>query len=145
MFAVGSFRIALALSRVQRVIHAVAVTPLPGAPAAVRGLIDVGGEIRPVFDLKRRFALPERDIDLKDCLILASCSRPVALLVDSIAGVERSIPMSLESLQCAPEQLSGVARLDEGLVLIQDLDRFLMADEAVALDGALAAWDGHGR
>ena len=48
---------ALPLEMVERVTRMVAVTPLPGAPAVVRGVIDVAGDFVPVVDPRVRFGL----------------------------------------------------------------------------------------
>jgi chemotaxis signal transduction protein len=51
---------ALPLSRVRRVVRALAVTPLPGAAPELLGLAEFGGEPLPVLDLARLVgALPD--------------------------------------------------------------------------------------
>jgi purine-binding chemotaxis protein CheW len=46
--------------------------------------------------------------------------------------------VSAESALPFAEDLRGVVKSEDGLVLIYDLDRFLSLDEARALDGALS-------
>ena len=45
---------------VERVVQAVEITPLPGAPDGMLGVIDVAGRVLPVFDLRQRLELPPR-------------------------------------------------------------------------------------
>ncbi len=143
VFTLGERRLGLPLCSVERVLRAVAVTPLPSAPAAVRGVIDVHGEIIPVVDLNLRFGLPAREIALDDHLLIARTRvRKVALLVEQIAGVVELDPSDIvaaESVAPGTEHFRAVARLPDGIVLIQDLDAFLSLDEERALDDALAA------
>jgi len=88
VFSLGAQRYALRLSAVQRIVYAVDVTPLPSAPGIVLGVINVEGRIVPVINIRKRFALPDKEIDLNDHLIIATTAkRSVALLTDSVSGV----------------------------------------------------------
>ena len=62
---------AIRLSAVSRVVRAVEITPLPKAPPIVIGVINLGGRIIPVVNIRRRFRLPERELELTDQLIVA--------------------------------------------------------------------------
>jgi purine-binding chemotaxis protein CheW len=141
LFGLDAGRYALPLENVERVVRAAAYTPLPLAPAVVLGALDVGGKILPVFNLRHRFRLPERALAPDDQFIIARCAgRRVVLVVDAAQGVadEPATPM-VSSSTIAPEltHLQGVMSLPDGLVLIQDLERFLSAEEATALDAAI--------
>jgi purine-binding chemotaxis protein CheW len=132
---------ALPLTVAERVIRAVEVTPLPNAPAIVLGAINVHGRVLPVLNVRRRFVMPEREISPADWFLLAHAARrTVVLVVDESQGVvERPHSEIVRSTQIVPrlEQFPGVVRLDDGLVLIHDLERFLSLDESRTLDGAM--------
>lgn len=140
-FLLDGQRYALALGAVQRILRAVEVTPLPGAPSIVLGVVDMAGRIVPVLNLRRRFGLPERNVGPDDQLLVAQTSqRTVALVVDEAQEVI-GLPLSgiVESERIVPglEQIHGVIRMEDGLVLIHDLDRFLSLDEARVLDAVM--------
>jgi purine-binding chemotaxis protein CheW len=145
VFRLDDQRYALPLPAVERVVRAVEVTPLPGAPAIVLGAIDAGGCIVPVLSLRRRFFLPEREIGPADHFLIAhTVRRVVALLIDEAHGVIAHRPSAVVgSHRIVPglEQFQGVVQLDDGLVLIHDLEKFLSLDEARALDAALIQED----
>lgn len=141
VFRVCEQRYALPLAAVERIVRAVEVTPLPGAPALVIGAIDVEGRILPVLNLRQRFFLPERAIGPDDQFLIAwTVQRKVVLVIDEAQGVIEC-PQSavIRSDQIAPgvEQLQGVVRLEDGLALIHDLEKFLSLDDARTLDEAL--------
>ena len=88
VFCLDGQRYALPLAAVRRIVRAVEVTPLPGAPAIVLGAIDVEGSVLPVLDIRRRFLLPEREIGPADQFLIASTARrAVALVIDEAHGV----------------------------------------------------------
>jgi len=142
MFRLDEQRYALPLSAVERVVHAVEVTPLPGAPSIVLGAIDMAGCILPVLNLRRRFLLPEREIGLADQFLIARAGRRlVALVIDEAQGViadEQAAVTGSDRIVPGLDQFHGVVKLDDGLVLIHDLEKFLSLDEARALDAAIS-------
>lgn len=141
LFQLDEQRYALPLSTVERVVRAAAITPWPAAPSIVLGALNVHGRVLPVLDVRQRFGLPARPIAPSDCFLLARAARrTVVLPVDGAAGVierphEDLVP-SAEILN-GLERFPGVLRLEDGLVLIHDLDSFLSLDEADALNGAM--------
>src|SRR5690242_12083986 len=88
VFRLEAQRYALPLGVVERITRAVEVTPLPEAPDVVLGVIDVGGTVLPVLNIRRRFGLPEREIGLSDQFIISrTTERRVVLVVDDVQGV----------------------------------------------------------
>lgn len=147
VFTLDDRRYALPLAAVGRIIPAVEVTPLPHAPATVWGVINVAGEVVPVFNTRRRFQAPERGVVPADQFLLArTARRAVALVVDDVRGVLEVADDLVIAAAVVPgvEAVRGVVKLSDGLVLIHDLDRFLSLDEARALDAALAEEVPHG-
>jgi purine-binding chemotaxis protein CheW len=143
VFGLDDQRFALPLPAVDRVVRAVEITPLPQAPPAVRGVINLQGRIVPVFDPRRRFGRPDKELALTDHLIVArTASRTVALLVDAAHGIleymaAEAVPA--DAIVPGLAYVAGVVRRADGIVLIHDLDRFLALDEAQQLEGALAS------
>jgi purine-binding chemotaxis protein CheW len=142
VFTLDEPRCALDLAAVERIVRAVEITPLPKAPEIVLGVINIQGRILPVVDIRHRFQLPARELSLEQRFIVARASRrPVALVVDSVVGVrelESHALVSAERDLALGAYLKGVAKLEDGLLLIYDLDRFLALDEELALDAALS-------
>jgi purine-binding chemotaxis protein CheW len=141
VFRLDERRYALPLAVVERVVRAVAVTPLPKASPIVLGAINVHGRVLPVLNVRKRFLMPEREIGPADWFLLAHTARhTVVLVVDESEGVvERTQAEVVLSTQIVPglDHFPGVLRLDDGLVLIHDLEKFLSLDEARALDEAM--------
>ena len=141
VFTLDDQRYALPLAHVKRSIRVVAITPLPEAPPIVLGIVDLGGVVIPVIDVRKRFGHPSRKIRLSDHLIVATTKkRTLALWVDETKGV---IEISSETYAPVEKILPGLMLFDgtvslmDGLVLIHDLERLLSLDEEVSLDRIL--------
>src|SRR5271156_4798853 len=88
VFRLDEGRYALPLDAVERIVRAVHVTPMPRAPGIVLGAIDVQGRVLPVFNIRRRFGLPERPLDPADHFLIAhAAGRTVVLVIDAAQGV----------------------------------------------------------
>ncbi|SMC39345.1 CheW protein [Desulfocicer vacuolatum DSM 3385] len=140
-FSLAGLQYALHLDSVDRVVRSVEPTPLPKAPANVIGVVDVQGQILPVFNIRKRFGIPAKEIDLTDQLIVASTvSRTVVLLVDSVSGImECSEHEVTKAQKIIPgmEYIEGVVKCKDGMILIHDLDTFLSLDEEKSLENAM--------
>jgi purine-binding chemotaxis protein CheW len=142
VFTLDAQLYALPLASVQRVVRMVEVTPLPKAPEIVLGVIDVHGSIIPVMSMRRRFGRPEPEASLNGQLIVADTgTRCVALVVTSVTGViERTVEEVTEAEKIVPgaQYVEGISKLEDGIVFIPNVDRFLSKKEDQQLDSLLA-------
>ena len=137
VFKLDELEFAVGLAAVERVVQAVEITPLPEAPPGVRGMINYQGRIVPVFDLWTRFGRPSRELRATDHLAIChTLWRTVALLVNSVTGVvTRSNVQITPSAEILPdlESVTGVIKLEGGMVQVHDLERFLSIEDHEAL------------
>ena len=126
----------------------VEITPLPGAPAVVEGVVNVRGTVVPVLDLRARFGLPPRAVDPgQHLIILGGGTRAAAVRVDaaddfiSVPDGEVAGPGSFAESTTgvtSVRHLAGVAATVEDTTVILNLAEFLSSSESEALDHALA-------
>jgi purine-binding chemotaxis protein CheW len=125
VFTLDQRHYGLPLDCAERVVRAVEISPLPGGPASVLGTITILGEKVPVLNMRRLFALPEREIDPDDQFIVMRVgARRVVLAVDEAIDVTASEVLAM------PGGAEPAVLLDPG--------RLIGDDDAPALDAALA-------
>jgi purine-binding chemotaxis protein CheW len=132
----------LDIAKVFDIIRNQPITPVPRAPAFVKGVINLRGRIVPVVDLRGRFGMPDAIPSKETRIVVAeSSSTRVGLVVDSVSEV---LLLALDSVEATPgvaagadaEYLRGIAKLGERLVLLLELDGLFGAAEREALAGA---------
>ncbi|WP_435179805.1 chemotaxis protein CheW [Halorussus sp. AFM4] len=89
----------LELGRVERILDAPAVTPVPHTGPAIAGVVNLGGRIPVVADGRALLDHPARapDDDATLLLLDRGDARPTGLLVDEVAGIEAHHVGSIET------------------------------------------------
>jgi len=119
----------LPLHAVERVFMASTVMDVPGSPSVLEGLVRIGNDVVPVISMRRRLQQPSRKLSPEDFFVLVrSKDARVVLHVDNVGDVV-SLPVRgtgtpVGGISTKP-LFEGVAVMEDGVVLVQDLERFL--------------------
>lgn len=139
-FVVAGEEFGINILKVQEIIRPVDITRVPHAPEFVEGVINLRGRILPVIDLRTRFGFPERTQDDETRIVVVEIgNQTVGFMTDAVQEVLR---VDVTSIEPAPElavgidahYLRGVAKLEERLLILLDLEGILSTDEAEALE-----------
>jgi purine-binding chemotaxis protein CheW len=120
--------------KVQEVIRYQEMTRVPLAPAVVRGLINLRGQIVTAIDLRRRLELNDRpEGQLPVNVVVRTDDGAVSLLVDEIGDVlevpESAFERPPETLLGAVlELIRGAYKLKDRLLLILDTEKLVLPD-----------------
>jgi purine-binding chemotaxis protein CheW len=126
------------LRGVQEVIRYVEMTPVPLAPEAVSGLINLRGQIVTAIDLRKRLELePRPDEGSPSNVVARSEDGSVSLLVDEIGDV---VEVNEETFEPPPETLHGnvrnvilgVHKLKDRLMHVLDTEKACQLAEGTA-------------
>ena len=128
VFTLDNQPYALGLDAIETVVRAVQLTMVPEAPEIVSGLINKGGTIIPVLDIRKRFHLPARDMEIEDRMIVSKTSfGPIAILVDTVEGVvEFDSNETFDGGTILPDmtgRVEGVGIVKGQTVLIYDISK----------------------
>jgi len=131
-FRLGREEYGVEIGRVQEIIRAIDITPVPGAPSHVCGVINLRGKIIPVVDLRRRFGLAAgEESEARRTVVVELGEKRIGMLVDSVsqvikvpAGVVEELPE--EATTVDDSYIRGVGKLYDRLVIILDLHRSIL-------------------
>ncbi len=124
--------------QVQEVIRYQEMTSVPLVPPAVRGLINLRGQIVTAVDLRRRLGLSDRPAhQLPMNVVVRTADGPLSLLVDEIGDVieveEATFEPPPETMKAfAGDVIRGVHKLPERLLLVLDTERAVDLGEVQA-------------
>ena len=144
VFLIDGTRYAIRLQTVERVVNAVEITPLPEGPEIVTGVINVHGQAIPIVNIRRKFRLRQRALDLDDHIVIVKGSKwTVAFAVDAVEGViERKPDEIIAAGSILPDlaYTEGVIHIHDDIVFLHDIDKALSFEEL----GKIAAVIGKG-
>ncbi|MEM8630237.1 MAG: chemotaxis protein CheW [Pseudomonadota bacterium] len=104
-FSVGGQSYALEIMSVREIRGWAQPTPLPHAPAYVRGVINLRGTVLPIVDLALRLGLSEVEVTERHVIIVVHVgAQTVGLLVDAVSDI---LTVSGEAMQAPPDMPSG--------------------------------------
>ena len=130
-FSVGDRYVGIPVDRVQEVLLAQPITPVPLAHDHISGLLNLRGQIVTAIDLRARMGLPAREAGAPGAnVIVTTDGGPLALLVDRLGDV---VPVDDAIFEPPPDTLDadlarsikGAFKLDDALLLDLDLDEAL--------------------
>jgi purine-binding chemotaxis protein CheW len=136
IFRAGGCRHALPIDAVREILMPGSLTPAPGAPADILGLVQVRGAALPVIDLARRLKLggaaatPDRRL-----VVVIAGGETAALLVDDVDEVATVPPTDFELVHLPGGDAHLVLKRHDALVGWLDPSAIIAAsygDEALA-------------
>jgi purine-binding chemotaxis protein CheW len=87
-FRIGDQRYCVDIMSVREIRVTSTITPLPGAPEFVRGVINLRGTIVPVCDLRSRFGQGMTELSRGHAIVIVSIAgRLTGLLVDEVCDI----------------------------------------------------------
>ena len=124
-----------------------AVRKIPNTPAYVRGVINLRGAIVPIIDMRERFGFELREYSATTVVIVLRSLKNnsdneniVGVVVDAVSEV---YDLELNQIKDAPDFgtnidtrfIKGLADVEEKLVVLLDLEKFLNFDELHSISG----------
>lgn len=132
----GTFRLAdelygVNVMQIREVLRYTEITPVPGAPYYVLGIINLRGNVVTVIDTRSRFGLPQGTVDDNSRIVIVEVDQQViGMLVDSVAEVTYLRESEIEVTPNVGNEetskfISGVCNKNNELLILIELERMI--------------------
>ncbi|PKM54969.1 Chemotaxis protein CheW [Petrocella atlantisensis] len=120
------------------------VVKVPNAPEYIEGMINLRGEVLPIFSLRKKFNLTDKPHDDDTKIIVVNTNGiKVGFVVDS---VEEILQIEEEVIEVAPAIVAGinrkyiksVAKVDQRMIVLIDIDLVVTDEEKISLGEVIA-------
>ena len=130
------------IAAVESIIKLQPITVVPHAPSYVKGVTNLRGKVMPVIELHKRFGLasvePTKDSRI---VVVAMGGLEAGLIVD---GVSEVLTIQDQNIEPAPRMtttvdsgfITGIAMLDDRLIILLDLSKVLSTQEQEKMEMA---------
>jgi purine-binding chemotaxis protein CheW len=135
----GQEEYGLDVAKVQEIIRMLPITRVPRAPSFIRGVVNLRGRVVPVLELRARLGLDSVEEARETCIVIVrSGDITMGIIVDQVRDV---LDIQAAEMHDVPDfgvsvdmsYLSGLARREQRVVLLLEVDRVLTPGEADAL------------
>ncbi|MFW6331180.1 MAG: chemotaxis protein CheW [Gemmatimonadota bacterium] len=124
--------------KVSEIIGLMPITRIPNAPAAARGVVNLRGKVIPIMDLRLKFGMEAVEATDETCIVVVQLDGvKIGLVVDRVSEV---MDIRGEEVDPAPsfggaatEHLLGIAKSEDGVKLLLDIERVLAEAEVAGL------------
>lgn len=139
-FTIGEEEFGVDILKVQEINRVVDITSVPHTPEYVDGVINLRGKVIPIIDLRRRFGMERKEKDKNTRNIIVELDHTViGFVVDSVNEVlriQKSVaeppPPIIAGIEA--DYITAIAKVDNRLLILLDLDRVLTTKEYTEID-----------
>lgn len=127
------------IGAVREIIRMQEITNVPRTPEFVEGVINLRGKVIPVVDLRKRFGLPIGDKSAENRIVVVDIGgQDIGVIVDAVNEVLRIFTDSVEPPSSVittadSDYLMGIAKVEDRLLILLDLESVLSAEERAIL------------
>lgn len=144
-FLLGDQSYGISVLKVREIIQIQPITKVPRTPDFMKGVINLRGKVIPVADLRIRFGFESASVDERTCIVVVLLELGdgrealTGLIVDAVEEVRQ---ISKDVIEDAPsftdtgvsvEYLYGMAKVDDSVKMLLDIDRVISANEVEEL------------
>jgi purine-binding chemotaxis protein CheW len=121
------------------------VVKMPNTPEYIEGIINLRGEVLPIYSLRKKFNLQNKEInDQTKIIVTYTNDMKIGFVVDSVAEI---VHIDEEVIEEAPKIVAGisrqyiksVAKLEDRMVILLDIDKIVSEEEQAQLGQVVEA------
>lgn len=146
-FRLGREIFGVQIEYIREIMRYPEITEVPDAPEFLEGVINLRGKVVPVIDLRKRLRTGASERTKATRVLVSELGgSSVGLTVDAVAEVIRIDPASVEEppemvAAVGVEYITGVAKVEEKLVILVDIKKVLDAGDMRKMAGLLRERD----
>ena len=145
-FRIGNELFAVNIGHVTKILEMTDITNVPNSPRYFKGIINLFGDVLPVFDGRLKFGFPEVKNTRNTCILIFVFELDGQLVRSGIVvdSVEKVVIFEPEQIKPAPqvgkgfnaEFIHGIATFNDEFVIILNLEK-IFSEEEISLINAV--------
>jgi purine-binding chemotaxis protein CheW len=144
VFELSNEQFGVEIATVESIIKMQPITKVPHAPAFIEGVTNLRGKVLPVVDLRKRFEMSQRETTKDSRIVVVSIGEiEMGMVVD---GVSEVLTLNDADVEPTPRMvttiestfITGIAKVNDRLIILLDLAGVLSMDEKQELQGQKA-------
>ncbi|NCB16099.1 MAG: chemotaxis protein CheW [Synergistales bacterium] len=146
VFGLGKEEFGIDISRVREIVRLQNITAIPQSMDFVEGIVNLRGQIVPIVDLCKRFRVGDSssvEEAARRIIVVNMAEQNIGVLVDGVSEILRIPDESIEPTPpivaggIAADFIRGVAKVDNRLIIVLDIDKVFSVEEKAVLAEAV--------
>ncbi|MBQ9120173.1 MAG: purine-binding chemotaxis protein CheW [Lachnospiraceae bacterium] len=139
IFKLGEEEYGMDITLVNAIENYTGVVPIPNAPAYILGILNLRGEVIPVYSLRKKFGMPETGpTESTQLLIARKDGMAVAYKVDSVSEILEVADSEFQEIPTIVKNVDtryavGVVNKKDRLIVLLDSENILNVSESEAV------------
>lgn len=134
-FFVEEEQYGLDISKIKEIIAPINITHIPKTPLFVKGVINLRGSIIPVVDVRLKFDMQEKEMDLNTAIIIYEVDKVfIGFIVDYVEDV---LSIDQSKISDAPHFgsnidtsfIENIAEIEDDVIMLLNLEKIFEAEE----------------
>ncbi len=134
-FFVADEQYGVDISRIKEIIAPVNITHIPKTPPYVKGVINLRGSVIPVVDVRLKFNMEEKEMDIETAIIIYEINKvSIGFIVDNVEDV---LLIDSKNISDAPSFgsnidtsfVESVAEVENDVIMLLNLEKIFEAEE----------------
>ena len=132
IFKIGKEEYGIDIMKVVEIVLHQEIRQVPDTPHYIEGIINLRGEIHPIYNLRTRFKMTDKVADEQTkIIVIRTVERNIGFIVDNVSEI---LSISDEDIQDAPsivnttggdKYIQGVAKQGNRMIVLLDVDRLV--------------------
>lgn len=144
IFTLGDEEFGLDIMLVNAIEKYTDLIPIPNAPSYIRGIINLRGDVIPVFSLRRKFGLAEKEMDDNTKLIITKSND--IFLAYEVDAVKEILEIPVENISETPaivksiqtSYIQSVANINGRMILLLNHNGILSTKEQESIQSIMS-------
>ncbi|MBN2652980.1 MAG: chemotaxis protein CheW [Spirochaetales bacterium] len=143
IFSIGEEEYGIPILTVQEIISLPSLSTIPGSPDYIPGIINLRGNIIPLYILRKKFNMDDVELSSKSIVIIVETGtenkKTVGFIVDNVSNVisiekkDLSDPPDVD-LNIDASYIKQIGKIASRMIMILDLENFFSENEKLGLD-----------
>ena len=134
-FFVDEEQYGIDISKIKEIIAPINITYIPKTPDFVKGVINLRGSIIPVVDIRLKFGMTEKEMDVETAIIIYEVDKTsIGFIVDYVEDV---LSIDEKHISDAPRFgssidtsfVENIAEVDNTVIMLLNLEKIFEAEE----------------
>ena len=136
-FQVAEEEYGIEINAVREIIGTLPITPVPGSPPEMMGVVNLRGKVIPVVSMRARFGMPPGELHPQNViLVVDGRSGPIGLFADRVKEVAKFTEADTEpppayGLAVDTTMVKAIGKSQGRIRILLDIQRVLGSTEAV--------------